>query len=55
MIRTKQPQVLDAMNRITSIVYIDVNGPDSRELGIVKFNVNFHVLDVEYFSKIEMF
>jgi hypothetical protein len=54
MIRTKQPQVLDAMNRITSIVYMDVSGPDAREQGIVKFNVNFHVIDIEYKTEIEM-
>jgi len=54
MIRTKQPQVIDAMNRLESVVYMNVSGPDAKDFGIVKFTVNFKIIEIEYKTEIEM-
>ena len=53
MIKTKQPQVLDAVNRIDSIVYMEVD--NRREpADMVIFDVIFKVLDIEHRTVTEM-
>lgn len=45
MIRTKQPQVLDAINRITSVVYMEAkNMTEDDDNGTVKFRTVLKIL-----------
>ena len=53
MIRTKQPQVLDALNRINAVVYMDTDNRREPN-GVVVFDVLFKVLDVAYETITEM-
>lgn len=52
MIRTKQPQVLDALNRISAVAYMDAENRREPD-GVVIFDTVFKVLDIELRPKIE--
>ena len=52
MIRTIQPQVLDALNRVSAVAYIEAENRREPD-GVVIFDTVFKVLDVEYRQTIE--
>lgn len=52
MIRTKQPQVLDALNRVSAVAYIEAENRREPD-GVVIFDTVFKVLDIELRQKIE--
>ena len=52
MIRTKQPQVLDALNRISAVAYMEAENRREPD-GVVIFDTVFKVLDIEYRQTIE--
>ena len=52
MIRTKQPQVLDALNRISAVAYMEAENRREPD-GVVIFDTVFKVLDIELRQTIE--
>ena len=52
MIRTTQPQVLDALNRISAVAYMEAENRREPD-GVVIFDTVFKVLDIELRQKTE--
>lgn len=50
MIRTKQPQVLDALNRVSAVAYMESENRREPD-GVVIFDTVFKVLDIEYIKE----